>query len=237
MGLTQIANLLGREVVRGDNPRVVCPPGPLRVGGGPLVLVPTIMRSGTHLLIDTILNNFPRYKRSPLYVDLDRLMDDRATRHTDVNRLLVCGGYLVKTHYPQWDVGPERELFVQEVASQAVIVGVDRDREETFRSSAVWGLPVAADRGKYIDSVERFQAFWRPYEHLEVAFSQLTDRSLYPELVARLGRYIGAEPREPLIYPPAPENRLNVYLMKALTRVLGRHAAVINTTIGFRLMP
>ena len=40
-----------------NNKLTVCPPGNLPRGEGKSILVPSIPRSGTHLLIDSIINN------------------------------------------------------------------------------------------------------------------------------------------------------------------------------------
>ncbi len=67
---------------------------PGAANGTPHVVVAAQMRSGTHLLIDLILNNFPVYRESPLYLDLERyrLSDLETSRIPDLR------GLVIKTH-------------------------------------------------------------------------------------------------------------------------------------------
>lgn len=236
MSLSKIANYIGNKFVQHESPKVVCPPGELEPGRGKLILVPTLMRSGTHLLIDTIINNFPQYKRSPLYVDLDSLLREPATRDSQVKKLLEGGGYVVKTHYPQRFVHPERELFIREIVAHSTIITIERELEEVFRSTASWSNinSVAQSQEEYINSVARFKSFWNQFESLKINFSEIVKRESYSDLVDKIGNYIDAEPRNNTIYPPLPKDRLYVYFVKFLTRTLGRYSPVVNTTIRFR---
>lgn len=231
-----IANYLGRKYLRFKNPRVVCPPGEILPGEGPLVVVATVMRSGTHLMIDTILNNFPRYKRRPLYVDLDRLLD-AADREEKVDKLLASGGYVVKTHFPQAFDQPGREPLVRRVAERSRIVVVHRDPERTYRSlqawTSQWDLGLVKDKGAYLASVARFGEFWRDYPRLDFQFEELVDEKGYEDMVGRLQAFLGTPPSARLRRPPRASARLQVYLTKGLTRVLGHRAPVVNTTIRF----
>ena len=57
MRASDLSNFIGRTVLPFTNPRVVAPPGTPGHHGRPNLIVATPMRSGTHILIDLILNN------------------------------------------------------------------------------------------------------------------------------------------------------------------------------------
>jgi hypothetical protein len=215
----------------------------MQPGDGPKVLVPTIMRSGTHVLIDLILNNFPKYKRSPLMVMVDQFYwQPVETREKLFEQLYQTGGYVVKTHYPQ--VGfhqPWRAPHFERLIPPCRIVTVERDREETYRSSAKWyaseprdgDLRVAATREEYERTANLFDEYWKGHEVLRLDFRRVLDPTSTPKLISEIADWIGAEPRSRPV-PPFPKNaRTRVFVSKALTRMIGRRAPVVNTTLRF----
>jgi hypothetical protein len=232
----KIANYIGEHLLKYSNPRVVCPPGKLSIGQGELILVPTLMRTGTHLLIDAIINNFHQYKRSPLYVDLDALLNDTLTRDNQVEKLIKCGGYVLKTHFPQVNFHPDREVFIRKIAANSKIITTERNLDDSFSSSKGWSktYPIAQSQETYLQSVDMFRTFWGEYDYMNVSFSEIIDRVRFAGLVHRIGNYIGASPNIRTIYSPRPDEKLNVYMIKAITRILGRYSPVVNTTIKFR---
>ncbi len=210
-----------------ENARTSCPPGHLRPGRKPLLLIPSLQRSGTHLLIDTILNNFRDYKRTPLYVNLDRLEGNPGW----TSRLIRCGGYIVKTHYPQIRPAAGFEEPLRRVIQHSRLMAPVRDLEAVYQSSLIFGA--SASRPEFDRQVARFQVFWEQFKVHHVAFDRLTTPGLYPELVAEIGSWIDAEPNARIVYPFPKNRRWKVYTFKALTRLLGRHSPIINTTIAF----
>jgi len=237
MRIADFANFVGLKFIKFNNPKVVCPPGTMQAGEKKLIIVPTIMRSGTHLLIDSLLNNFPDYKRAPLYVDLDKLLKHSPgeKREEVISRLIACSGYVVKTHYPQEPSYPEWEAIVSRLASEAAIVRIVRDPESTFQSLKTWRAAFGVDvnREEYFASVERFNRFWDRFECFQVTHNEIISREEYPGLIAELGNYINARPKKKVSFPPRKKARLNVYATKILTRLLGNKSPVINTTINF----
>jgi hypothetical protein len=232
----KIANYIGEHLLKYSNPRVVCPPGKLSIGQGELVLVPTLIRSGTHLLIDAIINNFPQYKRTPLYVDLDALLNDSSTRDNQVEKLIKCGGYALKTHFPQVNFHPDREVFIRKIAASSKIITIERNLDDSFYSCKAWSktYPIAQSQETYLQSVDMFRNFWGQYDCMKVSFSEIIDRDRFADLVHRIGNYIGVSPRIRTIYSPRPDEILNVYMIKTITRILGQYSPVVNTTIKFR---
>jgi hypothetical protein len=191
------------------------------------VLVPSLKRSGTHLLIDAILNNFARYKRRPLYVDIDHLLSDPRA----VDRVLACGGYVVKTHFPQVGPAVDRSNQLQRLISEAVVISPVRDPEAVFRSSMTFGS--VADRAQFDAEAAAFADFWGRQKVHYVPFARLVDRDRYAEFIAGLGRWLGLTPNPRLILPFRKHARTRLYVVKVLTRLLGHASPIVNTTIGF----
>ena len=81
-----------------NNHRCIAPPGIIGPAGGKSIIVPSLMRSGTHVLIDLLLNNVPGYRRAPLNVDLDHYLAGK----NSLDALNRCGSYVMKSHYPNF---------------------------------------------------------------------------------------------------------------------------------------
>lgn len=231
-----IGNLIGRKFLTQNQPRVCCPPGPILPGEGPFILVATVMRAGTHLLIDSILNNFPRYRRFPLFINLDGIPNGR------IPELLSSGGYLIKTHFPQVGDHPDRAPLIEAVARRSRILTIYRDPKATYRSTRAWldeeskgndMMSVAESEEGYNESLRRFNEFWGRFEHLQIDFRDLTSPQKQPETIRQIGEWLGQEPRSPMVFPYPKTAKFKVYTAKALTRIVGRRAPVINTTIRF----
>ena len=82
MSLAQRLNLnwVGRRVLPYENARVVAPPGVPVTQDRPNIVVATPKRSGTHVLIDILLNNLPAYRRRPLYVEPRQVLAQPVSR-------------------------------------------------------------------------------------------------------------------------------------------------------------
>src|SRR5690606_12927417 len=172
------------------------------------------------LLIDAILNNFAAYKRQPLYVDLDQYL----MRGHPVEDLLTCGGYIVKTHFPQI-LGPSSEAQVRAVADKAIVLTPVRSRKDICRSATAFGTSMGDS-----DFV-RFAEFWKHYDPVQVPFSALTSHAGYETLLENIAERIGMPPNPNRVLPFSKKDRSRVYFVKALTRLLGHHSPVVNTTI------
>ena len=233
VSLGKIANFIGKFLIPFNNKRVVCPPGKIRPGQGTLVVVPTVMRSGTHLLIDTIINNFSCYRRTPLYVDLDRMLDRSEGRKERIQDLLGGGNYVVKTHFPQVDDDPSRLDYMLQVFEHGKIVTVHRDVNSVVKSALAWGLLRKSEEGEYRLNIDKFNNYWKNYDLLSLEFEELVDYSLYPGAVAKIGNYLRCQPRSQIIRSISKKRPFAVYLAKASTRFFGRYAPIINTTINF----
>lgn len=213
-------------VLKHDTIMTVAPPGKLRVQGpGTIVLVPSIMRSGTHLLIDSILNNLSAYRRRPLYIDLDQYV----RKGLNPESILSAGPYVVKTHFPQvrW---PGLLDAVQLIAPTALIVIPRRNPESIVKSNLLFDARSSAESIR--SSLVEFDAFWSQYQHLDIEFARLIDRGLYGQEVAKIAEFIGCTLRTPLRYPFTTDEKMKIYIVKALTRLFGKYSPVVNTTIS-----
>lgn len=216
------------KLIPHNNARCVAPPGTICPSEGKPILVPSLMRSGTHILIDLLLNNFPAYRRRPLYVDLYHYIAGGGT----AEKLKRGGCYVIKTHYPNSHYPDAALAALKELAADAFIIQPVRRIEDVRRSQAAAGISRPDEFPWMVDS---FDSFWKDYPKLEVQFSDLIAPSQCPAAVDEIGRFIGLKPAEPKILPPAKGETRRVLMTKAMTRLLGRYSPLINTTIGFAL--
>ncbi len=224
--LTRIGRILAH-----NNQRCVCPPGVPSAGEGPPIVVASLMRSGTHLLIDSLLNNCSVLRRSPLYIDLDQLLS-RSTPEEALSLIKRSGAYVVKTHYPQLGGDePARRRVMEALCELGAAITVTREQGAVERSFAVF-----SDRDAAIDlsdEYQRFAEFWSPRATLSLSFEDLTGH--WTDAIERAWQATGLTP-DPTQRPPlGRSHRYRVYLNKLLTRLVGRRAPMINTTIGFAL--
>jgi hypothetical protein len=211
--------------------KTTCPPAPLVAGGGPVIIVPSLMRSGTHLLLDTLFNNFPALRRRPLFVDFDAY--ERAGLPPEP--LASISGVTIKTHHPRVELSEPCLSALESLAGRALILTPRRPAEEVCASLAKWGHSLTVDEFGEIE--RRFDAFWGPYSPVAVSFPTLLDAGGAESLIKLVAERTGLAPvRRPRPVMPAG-HRLGVYFDKVLTRLLGRGAPRINTTIGYRLAP
>src|SRR4051812_42875729 len=95
--MKETLRIVGSRVLPHDTRKTTAPPAVLPSADGPLIIVASMMRSGTHLLLDSMFNNFPPLRRTPLFVDFDSY--ERQALPVDPLRSLR--GAVIKTHYPE----------------------------------------------------------------------------------------------------------------------------------------
>jgi hypothetical protein len=228
-----LANFVGTHVLPFTNPRVVAPPGRVRPGGRPNLIVATPMRSGTHILIDLILNNLPAYRRRPLYVDLDQCMKQSRPGQDLVAPLTPDAGYVVKTHLPlKVPEGMGRDPRIEALIGAGHVVTVHRDRAEVCRSLARWhGIDPARAEAEYGPDYDRFWALWKGQPQTALAFADLFDDKHMRQVLADLATATGTDPAARYRPPPSNAGKGRIYINKMMTRLAGRHAPRIDTTI------
>jgi hypothetical protein len=212
-----------------SNPKTVCPPGKLQpsVVSLPLVVVASFPRSGTHLLIDLILNNFPAYRRAPLYVNLDEYI----SQGLDVEELIRIGGYVVKTHYPEPTFSADNQAAYERVFANALVISPRRSEVEIVRSYQ--RMTDLKRRSEVVATHHTYLAFWEERAKLLFEFSDLINPLQTEAVLARLAKRLGMEPEGPTVGPPDRKRYLRVCLRKLGTRIFGNRLTKVNTTVGF----
>ena len=214
------------------NPLTSHPPGKLSLQPvpHPHLLVVSAPRSGTHLMIDLILNNLPAYKRKPLFVELDKLLDLPG----EMAALIQTSGYVIKTHYPVMETGeanPGLPEQLEQLAQKSLVLLIRRDPVATFRS-ALRMFPWLNQEAFELQ-VKKQNEFWRRFSPVEVRFEDLTQKSRAEALLRETAERTQTACKKRPVHPPPKARRKHIYFLKFLTRVMGRRSPRINT--GIRL--
>ncbi|GAB2516102.1 hypothetical protein [Microbulbifer agarilyticus] len=225
-----LINLAGKHLIRYNNPRVVCPPGDIPQSAGQPILVASIMRSGTHLAIDLLLNNFPALANSPLYIDADQYFRWEENRTRYLQNQCDIGTCVMKTHYPQSIPKDKLEVFEQ-LAKESHVILLHRPIEQTFHSTKTWGL--TNDMAEYRRQIDAFYAFWERVapDCLRVNFDELVNPEKFQLLVEKIASETGLSADQKIRYPVNPNKIMTMVLTKLSTRVFGKRSPVINTGI------
>lgn len=197
---------------------------------GRAIIVPSLPRSGTHVLIDLILNNFSAYKDSlPFYIRLHYCIGNS---HYEKD-MVSCGSYVVKTHLSEFNPSPEVNRWLQE----STILRPVRDIEGLAKSNSLFFRKVAYDDHKKNLLAERAKSdsFWSKYNCHDIEFSKLVNIDCQREIVVNIANITGLELPKRIITSREKSDKYRVYLDKIGTRLLGVKSPVINTTIGFSL--
>lgn len=233
LSTSDVANFVGTHIVPFTNPRVVCPPGRIRSQGRRNIIVATPMRSGTHILIDLILNNLPDYRNNPLYVDLDQCRKQSGPGNDILANITSQAGYLVKTHMPL-NVPDDMSgnSRVKELIDEGIVVTVRRSRADVCRSLGNWhGLDMTEAEQHYGVEYDRFWQIWDGHNGISLTFEELFNPTAMQKFLQRLGKETDTSPASRYTAPPSGKNRNRIYANKMLTRLLGRRATRIDTTI------
>lgn len=230
---SDLANMIGTHVLPFTNPRVVSPPGRIVSRGRTNLIVATPMRSGTHILIDPILNNLPAYRNRPLYINLDQCAKPRWRRQGLLEQIGTDAGYVIKTHMPiDTPEGMPEDPHVRSLISEGCVVTVRRARADVCRSLARWHqIDQDTAETRYGPDHDRFWTFWEGRAQIALAFEDLFDPGRMGRLLKDLAARSGSAPRSIYAGPPAGQGRARIHANKTLTRLLGRHAPRVDTTI------
>lgn len=217
------------RVLPPNTPKTVCPPGrlPASANSLPLVVVASFPRTGTHVLIDLLLNNFPAYRRDPLYVNLDEYL--RAG--LPVEDLLRTGGYVLKTHYPEATFSADQHAAYEQIFSAAILLMPTRPAVDVARSYR--RMLGGARETDLPSALQAYETYWSARQKETFPFAEMIDPAFTPSVVVRLATILcQPQPRRP-IGPPSRRSYLPVCLRKLGTRLLGNKLSVVNTTVGF----
>jgi hypothetical protein len=220
---------MGSRFLPHDTRRTTCPPAAVVSGEGPVIIVPSLMRSGTHLLLDGLFNNFPALRRTPLFIDFDAY--ERGS--LPIPPLAAVNGVVIKTHYPQTPLQPAYAATLEQLAGRAVILHPSRPAAQVRNSLAKWNMIMSEE--EFAELENRYNDFWGRYSPTVVEFAMLLKPEGMAGFIRQVQQRTGLEPRStsrPII---AAKTRKGAYIDKILTRMFGCHVPRINTTIGYRL--
>jgi hypothetical protein len=222
--------------VLSSDARICAPPGEIAVSGQRNIIVATPMRSGTHIAMDMVLNSLPRYRRYPLYINLDAFLVRGHDKRMAEPEGLLNAGYVIKTHFPSGRVAGFRDEMAA-LARQSLVVVVNRPEAEIRKSLERWaatkpGMSRIQNQLTNLDAeLAAFHAFWGEFSPYQITFRDLFDPARCQTIVADIARLTNhPEPYRKVPAPPVSRPML-VYVNKALTRTLGRHAPRIDTSI------
>ncbi|MDB6069989.1 MAG: pgi [Verrucomicrobiales bacterium] len=211
-------------------PSLICPPGPIPTGPLPPIVVSSLMRSGTHLVIDLLLNNIPEYRQEPLYIDFDSYIYEGYSPQA----LLTAGSTLVKTHVAQRPFSRAYTDVLRRLGSKGLVIIPIRDLSKIRKSMNKWGYNVC--EASLEEQYRSQMTFWNDNQPLLVPFAHLLDP-------AKAREFLNAVTQR-LSLPPLPEDKPIVVAGKSRPRNLWRKlrtrlqaskAPILNTTVGFRL--
>ena len=213
------------------NRRTCCPPGKLKKENQtPHLVVASMMRSGTHLAINMILNNFLVYKGTPLYVNLEMLL------HTGGNleELSRAGGSVVKTHFPQSIECRGHEQEISQFLRREKVILVTRNPQQIKLSLQNFGQWGAGESLKFDEIQREFEDYWmraHADDVLSLDYADLIQTEKLPDLLRQIEEFTGLTRNPKSVSVIDKNRRFTTLLSKALTRVFGRFAPYINTGI------
>ena len=218
-----------------DTRRTTCPPAALVGADGPLIIVPSLMRSGTHLLLDTLFNNFPALRRKPLFVDFDAYRANGL--HRQLRLFASINGIVIKTHFPLQVplAGPLTFRFSRRLLRARLCCGrIVKGRESANRLQS--GTRIIRRRNLR-NWRKIFENFWVPYSPLIVDFTTLLNSDGVARFIEQVKKKTGLQIRVPFQPVMPARSRVGIYMDKILTRAFGCKVPRVNTTIGYRLKP
>jgi hypothetical protein len=189
-------------------------------------------------MIDALLNNLPAYRRAPLYVDLDQFLNRAVRTDADFGALGPDAGYVVKTHFPLGLPDPAAHAdTVARLAKDALVITVRRDPDAIRASLSRWSAqaPGAAALDRYLadldDNLAAFWAEWQDRADIALTFDELFDPARMQDVLAQIAAATGTRAARRYRHAPPKRGIRRIYAQKALTRLAGRRAPRINTTI------
>ena len=234
--MSRLANFIGSTLLPYTNPRVMCPPGQPRQHGRRNIIVATPMRSGTHLVIDMILNNIPAYRTRPLYINMDQCLSPRhlSRPFSFLDQITPESGHVIKTHLPIGvDEAGVANPKVAALIESAFVITVHRDHAKIERSLKQWSEKSARGHSPQqdTDDYDRFWQFWQGRESIALRFDGLFDPAAMVQNMERIAEATQTEASSHFRGPMPSHKKLGIFGNKALTRIAGRFAPRIDTTI------
>jgi hypothetical protein len=189
-----------------------------------------MMRSGTHLLIDLLLNNFAVLKKSPLYVNLDMFVHSGQR----IAQLYDAGGYVIKTHFPQSIECRGNEEVLQEFLRHNKVILVVRNVDQIKKSMQNFGAWGKAEAENLEQSCALFERYWDEIHTgnvMRLQYADLIQPQKLPQLLEQIEAFTGLTKNNRTVGVIPKECRWKIFIGKMLTRLLGRRAPRIVTGI------
>jgi hypothetical protein len=188
------------------------------------------MRSGTHLVIDLLLNNVAGYRQSPLYLDYDSYIFEGFCEEA----LLNAGSCVVKTHVAHRPFDQHAGNTLKALAERGVVIIPVRDPEKIHRSMINFGYH--ASPGEFAALHARHLEFWKGHDPVLVNFEDLLNPGKAGKFLAEVRERAGLDAAAKAAVPfVALASRTTNLLRKLRTRIQGCKAPRINTSVGFKL--
>lgn len=232
--LSRFPALIGKKVLPFTNQRVVAPPGRILRNGHRNIIVATPKRSGTHVLIDMILNNIPAYCGKPLYVDLDQCLKEAYRGRPSVEAIASDAGYVLKTHIPfETDPAFAENADIDQLIKDAFVITVRRHEEAIIKSLNRWRKDQSVSQSSVTksDAIAQFWSFWESRQDIEVGFPDLFDANRMKQVLHDICQATNTVPRTGFTGPMAQNRPFSIHKNKFLTRLMGHHAPRVDTTI------
>ena len=141
-------------------------------------------------------------------------------------------GYILKTHFPVGvPSGATSDARLLAILEQAVVVTVRRNHADVARSMARWEGANDGGSAQYDTEYDAFWGFWQTRPQTEIAFEDLFVPDHMTALLDTICQQTGTQRSDPFLGPPDASKPRRIYANKALTRLAGRHARRIDTTI------
>lgn len=222
---------LGSRFFCHNNQRCVAPPGALPKGSGKPIIVCSIKRTGTHALIDLILNNFRSYQRSPLYVDYDQLVRLGVERES----LFEMGDIVVKTHYPQVQFDDPKAIEdLRRLARDSHVLCPIRPQEAVHCSMKRFNAEVNNFTSEELEELyRRHETFWAEFSPVSFEFKSLVSSDCASRNIEKIASVLGLSAPSRVVANPGKDQVILTMCLKLATRVLGRRSPRLNTTIQF----
>jgi hypothetical protein len=228
--LKRILRSLGSSCLPHDNPKTVCPPGKIPLGPQPPILVSSLMRSGTHLVIDLLLNNLRPYRNEPLYVDFDHFVYDLG----DPAELMKAGSCIIKTHVQQRSFDEPTRQRLKQLAAPGLVIIPHRTAHDTHCS--LLRLNQRQSEEQLIRDHQHHLEFWADLSPIIVDFQSLLDPTQATLFLQQVRQRLDIpDPATTEATVTAARSDYGVFWDKFQTRLAGPKARVINTTIGYKL--
>lgn len=232
--MLKLAKICYKRAFRGSSKKIVAPPGEIiELGRGRPIIIASFPRSGTHIMIDSILNNFPHYRNIPLYLDFDQFSNSRYKPESVLDE--ICNSRLIiKTHYPHRNLYTHEDDItssIERLIEKAFVIKVERDKQR-IKASYEKGF------GKVSNiecEIELFDEYWQNKADIIVNFNELVNKDTLPKVIEQISDKLNEEHVRKVIFPPPPDAFLQVGVQKIATRLLGKRTPFsVNTTIQFK---